>query len=544
MPAGLNDGAARVAAFLDIGTNSVRLLVVRVHPNGSYTVLTQQKEVVRLGEGEFPVQALQARAMERALFVCRHFAAIARALDAREIIAVATSAVREAENQAVFARRFRRATRLDLHVVSGREEARLIYLGVAGALHLGPRQALFLDIGGGSTELAVGTQRGHRFLDSLKLGAIRLGSLFPAVRDDGRVPPARYRALQRHIRGVAAPVLRRLRRYRVDLLVGSSGTILNLADVACRRFERRRLQPNDTLSLRRLRKVIRFLGRLTLAERRAVAGLNPDRADIILAGAAILETLMDELGLDTVQVSDRSLRDGLLADYIARRRRGAWAPLSVRARSVLRLGRLCGFDEAHAARISRLALALFDELRRLGLHPLGAWERELLEYATRLHDIGVFLSFTNHHLHSHYLIRHADLIGFDQREIEILAATALFHRKLAPRPKHPEFRALDRRARRVVEVLSLCLKMAESLDRGHDGNVRAVRCSRPETTRVRLTLVAARDGRFERWALEHHQSAFADVFGCRLEVGTRRAGRPARRARPAGSPMARRRPRR
>lgn len=519
MPAKLKFPKPSVAAFLDLGTNSVRLLVVRFNPNQSYTVLAQQKEVVRLGEGEFDEQTLQPEAVRRTLYVCRHFADIAASMGARDIIAIATSAVREAVNQADFVRQFQKATRLDLHVISGREEARLIYLGVSRAMNLGRQKALFVDIGGGSTEIIVGDQVNHQLLDSLKLGAIRLTSQFLKGRAAKPIPEARYRKIQRQVRGVAARSLRNLKRYNLDLVVGSSGTIMNLGDIACRRFLNRRLRPNEVISLARLQKVIRHLCKLPLDKRRNVPGINPDRADIIIGGAVILETLMQELHLKEICISDRSLRDGLLADYLARRSRPRRPEgLSIRAQGVIHLGRICGFDEAHARRIAAMALSLYDELRRLRLHHLGAWERELLEYATLLHDIGVFLSFNNHHAHSYYLIRNADLIGFDQREINIMAATTFFHRKIAPRNKYPEFESLDEEAKSIVQALCLCLKMAESLDRGHDGNIHRVRLGRLTKKRVRLTLYAAHDCRFEMWALENHLDAFKDTFGRRLAL--------------------------
>ncbi|MFA5042607.1 MAG: Ppx/GppA phosphatase family protein [Kiritimatiellia bacterium] len=519
MPANLISSKLRVAAFLDLGTNSARLLVVRFNPNRSYTVLAQQKEVVRLGEGEFEEQTLQPEAVRRTLYVCRHFVDIARSMGARDIIAVATSAVREAANQMDFVVQFRKETRLNLHVISGREEARLIYLGISRAINLGKHKALFLDIGGGSTEIVVGDQWNHQYLDSLKLGAIRLSSRFLKNRIDKPLSAARYHSLQEHIRAAAVRTLRNLRRYDPDLMIGSSGTIMNLADAACRRFLNRRLRPNDVIPLSQLQKVIRLLRELPLDERRKVPGINPDRADIIIGGAAILETLMQELNLDEICVSDCSLRDGLLADYLARRQRPRRTEaVSVRAQSVIHLGRICGFDEAHARQIAAMSVSLYDELRRLRLHDLGAWERELLEYATLLHDIGLFLSFNNHHAHSYYLIRNADLIGFDQREIAIMAATTFFHRKMTPRNKYEEFDALDEEAKKIVPALCLCLKIAESLDRGHDGNIHRVRLSRLGKKRVRMTLYASHDCRFEMWALENHLAAFEDTFGRQLVV--------------------------
>lgn len=519
MPVNLILSKLRVAAFLDLGTNSARLLVVRFNTNRSYTVLSQQKEVVRLGEGEFDEQTLQPKAIQRTLYVCHHFVDIARSMGARDIIAVATSAVREAANQIDFVEQFRKETHLNLHVISGREEARLIYLGISRAIHLDKHKALFLDIGGGSTEIIVGDQWNYQYLDSLKLGAIRLSSQFLKDRIEKPLSAARYHTLKEHIRSVAVRTLQNLRRYDLVRVVGSSGTIMNLGDITCRRFLNRRLRPNDVISLSQLKKVIRMLRELPLDERREVPGINPDRADIIIGGAAILETLMQELDLNEICISDRSLRDGLLEDYLARQQRLCRTKaVSVRAHSIIHLGRICGFDEIHARQIVIMAVSLYDKLRQLKLHKFGAWERELLEYATLLHDIGVFLSFNNHHAHSYYLIRNADLIGFDQREIAIMAATTFFHRKMMPRNKYPEFDALDEEAKSIVQTLCLCLKMAESMDRGHDGNIHGVRLSRQPKKKVRLTLYANHDCRFEMWALENHLDAFEDTFGRRLVI--------------------------
>ena len=256
-----------------------------------------------------------------------------------------------------------------------------------------------------------------------------------------------------------------LRRHRVELAIGSSGTIENLAEIAVHVFDKRRSQRDDLLTRSRLKDVVGLLRSLSLAERRKVPGINPERADIIIAGAAIVETLMDDLRLDVLRVSNRGLRDGLLIDYLARSEHADLVrAVGVRERSVLQLARNCGFDETHARTVAHLADELYESGRAVGLHAFGEAERELLRYAALLHDVGSFLSYSNHHAHSYYLVRNADLLGFDQREIAIIAAATLYHRKALPRPKHPEFASLDKQARRVVPVLSLLIRLAESLD--------------------------------------------------------------------------------
>src|SRR5215467_13024354 len=498
---------------MDIGTNSIRLLLVRLHPNHSYTILTELKQIVRLGEGEFVSQHLQPAAIGRTVLVAKEFAELARANGADEIIAVATAATREADNQDAFVQRLQAEAQLDVRVVAGLEEARLIYLGVSHGVHLGDKQALFIDIGGGSTEVIIGDQHRHAYIGSLKLGAIRLTTHFlPEAR--GPVPLQTYDAIQRFVRHHAVRTLREMQGYRIDLAIGSSGTIRTVADVAARRFYKRPLQQDDVLTYAHLKQVVALLAALPLEERRKVPGLQPERADIILAGAAILDAFMQELQVSEIQVSERGLREGLLVDYLLKHEdTSLLAELSVRARSVRQLGRACHFDEAHAQTTARLALGLFDSARDAGLHRCGAWERELLEYTALLHHIGAFLTYTDYQAHTYYLIRNANLLGFDQKEIAIMATTALYQRKTLSRKKHPEFAALDSRSQQIVRVLSVFLRLAENLDRGHAGLVQQAQLHPVDARHVALRIHAPHDCQVEIWGIQKHAEAFEKVFG-------------------------------
>lgn len=511
--------AEHIVGFIDLGTNSVRLLLVRLNPNHSYTVLSEQKETVRLGEGEFRRNTLQPDAMRRAGLVCTRFAEIARSRGAREVLAVATSATREAENRAAFVRHLRRVAGVDVRVISGKEEARLIYLGVASGANIGSRQTLFMDIGGGSTEVIVGDQQQYRFLDSLKLGAIRLSGMF--FRDGARAPvsTSRYARIQRYVRTRSVRTLERLRQFTVEQAIGSSGTAINLAEIAMRQEHKRGLVKGDVLTRAQLRDVVTLLCSLPLEERRKVAGINPDRADIIIAGAAILETLMQELDLPGIGISERGLREGLPIDYLSRADNAhEFEQTSFRERSVLELGRRCGFDEPHARQVCRIAWELFDSAREAGLHAYGEWERELLEHASLLHDVGAFVSYTNHRTHSYYVIRNADLLGFDQTEISLIATVALFHHKAFPRLKHLEFAELDKRSRQIVRVLCTFLRIAESLDRSHLQALAHARLRVGDKKRVVLEITAAKDCHLELWEVRDHERAFEKVFGRTLSV--------------------------
>ena len=516
---GANGAGGHVVGFIDLGTNSVRLLLVRINENHSYTVLAEQKETVRLGEGEFRRNTLQPEAMRRAGLVCARFAEIARSRGASEVLAVATSATREAENRSAFVRHLRRVAGIDVRVISGKEEARLIYLGVSSGANIGGRQTLFIDVGGGSTEVIVGDQQQYRFLDSLKLGAIRLTGMFFRSGDTRPVSASRYARIQRYIRTRTVRTLEQLRDFTVEQAIGSSGTVMNLAEISVRREHKRGLAKGDMLTAAQLRDTVSLLCSLSIEKRREVPGINPERADIIIAGAAILETLMQELRLTAIGVSERGLREGLPIDYLSRADNAhLFEQTSFRERSVLELGRRCSFDEPHARQVVRLAWELFDSAREAGLHSFGEWERELLEHACLLHDVGAFVSYSNHRNHSYYVIRNADLLGFDQTEIAIIATTALFHHKAFPRLKHAEFAELDKRSRQIVRALCVFLRIAESLDRSHLQAFSHAAFRPVDRKNVVLELTAARDCHLELWEVRTHEKAFEKVFGRRLRV--------------------------
>jgi exopolyphosphatase/guanosine-5'-triphosphate,3'-diphosphate pyrophosphatase len=429
-------------------------------------------------------------------------------------------------------------------VISGKEEARLIYLGVSSGVNLDGKEAAFIDVGGGSTEVIAGDHRHYHFLSSLNLGAIRLTSLFFLPGENGPVTPERYALLQRHVRLSSVRTLQQMRSYRFDLALGSSGTVENLTDIAARVLHNRQRQRDDVLPYRDLKKVIEMLCALPLEERRKVAGINPERADIIIAGAAIIQTLMQDLGFSQLRViGDRGLREGLLIDYLSRSEHAQLIRgLSVRQRSVLQLGRACGFDEIHGKQVAQLALELFDSAEKIGVHHLGAHERELLGYAAQLHDIGAFLSYNNHHVHTYYLIRNAEMLGFDQSETRLMATTALFHRKALPTKKHGEMKELDKRSRKVVQVLSTLLRLAEVLDRGHTRAVRHARLLPAGKNGLFLEIHARHDCQLELWGAQSQLKAAHKALDREIRIkmiGGKRPRRGKRLPRPSRSSSSR-----
>lgn len=509
----------RVVSFIDIGTNSVRLLVVRLNPNHSYTILTRQKQQVRLGEGEFDDEEIKADAIERLVVVCRKFTDLARTFSTEEFVAVATSAMREAANQSEILHLLRQEAQIDVRVISGQEEARLIYLGVASGVHIEDRQAFFIDIGGGSTEIAVGGDRTYQYLESFRLGAIRLSNLYLPSDSTGPVSPDQYKRVQHHIRDTIIHSVKKIRSMKPVIAIGSSGTIMNLAEIAQKAIHSDGSNGDPFLSVKDLQKVIDLLCSLPLDQRRKVPGMNPERADIIISGAAILESFMKELGFDTIMTTGRGLQDGLLVDYLSRMDAfPLLGDLSPRQRSVLQLGRSCGINEVHARTVTSLVLELFDSAKEQSLHDFGDNERELLEYATFLHDIGSFISYTNHHAHSYYMIKNSELLGFDEKEITFMANIARFHRKKAPRKKDPEVMELETRERDALRILSTFIRLSESLDRSHTALIQHVKFTRVDREHVHLEVIARGDCQLEIWGVEAEKKAFEKIFGKQLII--------------------------
>ena len=508
-------------AAVDIGTNSVHGVVARITVDEGrprFEVLDREKEVVRLGSSAGDMRQLAGDAIDRAVAALARFRQVAAVHDA-PIRAVATSAVREAENRDVLIDRAREEAGIHVEVITGVEEARLIHLGVLQGVPVYDRRVLLCDIGGGSTELLVGERDAVLSARSLKLGAIRLTRAFfdgEALTDDA------VEACRRHVRSTLAPFAKELRRLGAEVAVGSSGTIEALAQMAAVRAEGTapRSVANRTMRRDELDAVVTdLLAAQTVEARAALPGLDPDRADIIVAGALILEQVLGVLRLDELLVSDFALREGVLLDTWRRRHGGSLHHLSdLRRRSVVALMRAMDEDPDHAEHVARLALELFDATA--ARHGLGDEAREVLEAAALLCNVGLFLSHAQHHKHSWYVIRETDrLSGFTDREKERIALVARYHRKSDPKAKHPEFAALDEDDQRAVRCLAGLLRIAIGLDRNHAAGVVGVEV---RDAGDRLTVVArpapGADIGLERYAATARKPLLEGALGVEIEV--------------------------
>jgi exopolyphosphatase/guanosine-5'-triphosphate,3'-diphosphate pyrophosphatase len=510
----------RIAA-IDIGTNSVHMIVVRLRPDLSFEVIDREKAMVRLGAGGLDGRALTNEAMTAALQALSRFKRLAESHEVDEILAAATSATREARNGGEFLARVERETGIRPRVIPGSEEARLIHQAAVYGVDVGSARAVVVDIGGGSVEITLGTATAIQLARSFKVGVIRLTERFVqsdpiSDRDARKLSRFVLNDIDRHCEQITA--------VGFDRVIGTSGTILSLGAVAA--ANARGVAPTDLRNLRVSAKQIRRLRKnvssLDLESRLALPGLDPRRADLVVAGAILLDTILRRLGAEDLTLCDLALREGLILDYIRRNRRQI-AQVDripdVRRRSTLELAERCNYYAEHSQQVVRLALALFDQTR--GIHGLTDRDREWLEYAALMHDIGGLISFARHHRHSYYLIKNGDLRGFDPDEIEVIALVARYHRRGTPRKSHQEYAELPARLRRTVRALASILRVAESLDRSHAQVISGVEL-RDRGTDLLVLLHASSDAELELWATNRHLEPFEQLVGkrVRLEVAS------------------------
>lgn len=514
------DGAPEFHAAIDIGTNSIHLLVARSDSPGRMDVLAQEKEVVRLGEGADDMKRLDPDAIDRGIATLTRFRQLAEIWDA-DVVAVATSAVREAENHQEFLDRARGEAGVEVEVISGVEEARLIRVGVVHALPIFERRSLTIDIGGGSTELIVGEGVHDVDVRSLKLGAIRLTNRFFT---DDPVTRTAVEECRRFVASFVAPTAREFLDHGFDVAVGSSGTIETLGAMAlARRGDDPTRSLNNLIFTRtELDAVVEDIVETpTTKERAKLPGMDAKRADIIVAGAILLEQLVAALQIEELRISEFALREGVLLDVLARRNGGSLRHLAdLRRESIVHLADQFDPDREHSEHLTALALEIYDAT--VGVHGLPEASRELLEAAGLLHNVGLLISHSAHHKHSYYVIRNTEhMQGFNDHEVELIAQVARYHRKSAPKGKHPEWALLRDEDRRTVSVLAGILRVAIGLDRSHSLSVASTRTTVDADAGVlRIEAVPAveADVSLELYSADQRKQLLADSLGLDVEI--------------------------
>lgn len=508
-------------AAIDIGSNSIKLVVVDAAASDSFAVLAREKEPVRLGHDTLLHEHLSDSAIERAADCIGRFRSIAEARGAEQVVAVATASVREADNAAEFIEEIARRTGVRVEVLSSIEEARLIGLAVSrGCVPVGA-SLINIDIGGGSTEISLVQDGVPKQLFSVKLGAVGLTEEF--ISSDP-VKPKELRALRNEIAAALERPSRELREANWQYATGTSGTILAIGEILRLRLlkstdhKSQAAQPAGAeIPLNQLERFNSRLAEMDISERRSQPGISTQRSEIIIAGGQILEGAMRALSINVMRTCDWALREGVIIDRLRELEAEARPPVpdiaDQRLRGVQAVGRRFGYEEAHAFHVARLAETIFDQLSPL--YKLARRERILLSAASLLHDIGYHIAHESHHKHSLYLIKFSELTGFSEAERLVIANIARYHRGQTPKERHADYDVLNQADRETVCRLAAILRISDALDKSYDCRVRDVRCVQSGQS-IHMQLRSSLGCEKEILAAEQKGDLFESAFNCKL----------------------------
>ncbi len=504
------DLAFRLAA-IDIGTNSIRLMVAEPLRGGKYRILDEEKETTRLGRKLGKTGRLDAAAIEKSLDALRRMKQVAEGYQITELKTIATCAVREAANGQEFCRRARDELGITIEIIGAEQEALLAFASVQRAFDLANQHMAVADIGGGSTEIVLAYGDFVEAVYTTQLGAVRLSEVYADTASDNGFDSL-LSGIDRHLRkNTKNPV------FTPHILFGSGGTFTNLAAMVMAKKEQQGLPVRGyQVSRAEVWHLLNRLRCLSLKERASVPGLNPDRADIIVAGLAIVDRVMDRFDVNTVQVHNRGVRDGLLLTMIDQSLGGRVEKPHDRDAAIDRLAENCGCEMAHSQHVARLAGAIYAQLT--GVYELNPHDRGVLEAAARLQDVGYLINYDQHHKHSYHLILHSRLEGFKPSELELIANVARYHRGANPKRKHANFRQLSARDQGRVRQMAAVLRLAGGLDRSHTQQIGDVRVEFDRTGNIRLRLTAEQFPDVDIWGARKRAKLFEKVFDTDLAI--------------------------
>jgi exopolyphosphatase / guanosine-5'-triphosphate,3'-diphosphate pyrophosphatase len=501
-------------AVIDVGSNAMKIQVAVVDQPKRYRVVEQDRQAVRVGHNVFRTGRLDPATAEAALKVLLDFKIMADQYQVKAIQAVGTSALREACDGKSFLREAHQLG-IPMQILSEEDEARLISLGIMSGLRFHLPLGLFLDIGGGSIEIAVANTTNIFCLFSLPLGAVRLTEeLFTSD------PPRKgeIRRLRQVARQKLKPVGQRLGQEKYTMAFGSGGTMTALAETNIRVAGDVKNGSLSILRRTRLKALLELLTTIPVKERASLISGDPKRADIIVAGGLVLYEIMSEIGLDYIFVSRRGLRDGLMIDLLQRHyeNSGVWDPDAERAESLEQVCQKYLYDAPHAYHVSQLALNLFYQLN--DLHKLSDKYASILHAAAMLHDIGLFIAEPKHHKHSYYLIKSSGIASFDKLDLDVVANIARYHRKGHPSQKHLGFSQLSPANQDVVRKLSAILRIADAFDYKHDQKISALTCAMKKTKAITVTASGSANIDDEiAWA-SYKGELFEEVYNLKLGI--------------------------
>jgi exopolyphosphatase/guanosine-5'-triphosphate,3'-diphosphate pyrophosphatase len=509
------DMACRLAA-IDIGSNSVRLLVAEALRGGTYRILDEEREPTRLGRSVSEKGQLDDESMERTITALRTFKQIAAGYQATSLRTIATCAVREARNGPEFCRRVREQVGLEVEVISGDREARLAFSSVQNAFDLSGKNVIVADIGGGSTEVVFATGNLIESIFSTPLGAVRLTEQF--ALGEGAVPETFQRDIVRMEEEIALCLKKRTTRplFAPHFLVGCGGTFTTLAElVMASKKEVDIPVAGYKVSHAEVRHLLDRLLKMPLRSRRSMAGMTPDRADIILAGLSIIDALMKRFRVNTLVIHTRGVRDGLVREMIDDAVGTTVDDPAHRDAAIERLAAACSGELEHGRTVALLAGRIYHQLA--APFELASGDRLLLECAARLQDVGYVINYDQHHKHSYHLIRNSRLPGIRAHDLELIANIARYHRGAHPKRKHENLARLSPEDQSRVQRMAAILRLAGGLDRSRSQQVRDVRV-RLENDRVFVDVVADQEPLVDIWGAERRTDLFEKVFNLPITI--------------------------
>lgn len=504
-------------AAIDAGSNALRMMIGNVNQSWQVEPLQNIRLPVRLGQDVFTSGMLSEKTIQKTVNAFVQFQRAAQDSGVVKLRAIGTSAMREAANKDILLDRISRTSGIEVEIISGAEEARLIHLAVANVVNLKRKRAVLIDIGGGSVEVSISENRNIISTDSYNMGTVRLLQKLNGRKDSAFSLLAGQGSFSALVREYAEAARRRIDRElgsaRAHVCVGTGGTVEDLGRLHQKLFNK----PNDrSVSLAELRDLIDVLDRMSVKARTRKLGLRPDRADVILPAAIVLQLIAHEARTRQVIIPHVGLKDGVLLEMADGLRKSPRIPRREQVlASVMRLGRKYQFDAEHATLAARLARELFDRCPQL--HGLGPDERLLLEAGTLLHDVGQFISTTEHDQHGYYILNANPLIGLSDDEQAVVANLVRYHRTTFPSLDNPDSQTLSQKQRVTVRKLSALLRLADGMDVSHTRHVRRAQLVEKKK-RWQLSLHGRGDMLLERWALERRRGLFEEIFGVQLEI--------------------------
>ena len=503
-------------AAIDIGTNSIHMIIAEASRQRKFDIVEREKEMVKLGVGVFASNYISDRAFKLGLETISRYVKLADRLGVDEIITAATSAIREAHNGEYFLNEVVAKTGLCPRIISGKEEARLIFLAVRNSIALEDDKALVLDIGGGSTEAVVGDRSKIFFSDSMPLGVLRLLDMF---QDKGSVGTEGQGVLEAHIRFVGSQIFERINNIGFDRVIGTSGTIRTMGEAAivAAGGESLRSVNSEIVSLKDIDSLTQKLLEMNLAERAKVKAISNKRADAIHLGGVLLVQLLQMAKVQEITLCDASLREGMILDYLERHtQKVAFVePKNLRHRKAAQLIYKYESDWEENRHVADLAIKIFDITQEI--HQYGKFEREILEFASLLHDIGQFISFRQHHKNSRYILKQTDPRGFTDEEMLLIRYLVRYHCKAKPTKKHKKFRKLDKHHRHIIKLLSGILRIAVALNKTKNRRVKEI-FGQISNKELEITVSGAENLEVEIWAARRNCEVLAEALKRKVKI--------------------------